>query len=232
MEPEISIDGNIEYHSTLNPAAWEDNKLKPEVRLQLMRIAKAFIDYLDVESFKLNDIVLTGSNANYNWTEHSDFDLHLITDYSELECDVIAEAFYRSKKLLWNQNHDITINGHDVELYVEDSNGTRVSEGVYSVLNDKWISEPEYSVPSINARSVKTKARRLATVIDYEVKNYDSYADLERLLDKLYDLRQAGLDDNGEFSTENLAFKILRNEGYLDKLRKALSRAMDDELSI
>lgn len=232
MEPNISLDGNVEYHSTLNPVAWDGNQLKPEIRLQLLKIAKAFINYLDVENFKLNDVVLVGSNANYNWTKHSDFDVHLITDYSDLECDVIAEAFYRSKKMLWNEHHEITIAGHDVELYVEDKDKSRASEGAYSILNDKWISEPEYKVPSIDTRSVKTKARQLATIIDYEIKNYETYNDLERLLDKLYTMRQAGLDDKGEFSTENLAFKILRNEGYFDRLRKALARAMDDELSV
>lgn len=227
----LDVTDNISYHKTLNPSAWNKDELKPEIRFKLLKIAKAFIDYLDVEDFKLRDIVLTGSNANYNWTKYSDFDVHVVTDYSALECDVLAEAFYRAKKQLWNDNHDIVVEGHDVELYVEDSEKPPVSEGVYSLLNDEWISKPEHNPPSINSSAVNYKAKTLAKVIDYEIRNYDTYQDLEKLLDKLYKLRQSGLDKHGEYSSENLAFKILRNQGYLDKLRKALSKAMDDSLS-
>lgn len=228
---DFSFETNIEYHNDLNPSTWVDGKLKPEVRLKLLQIAKMFIQFLDVENFELNDIVLTGSNANFNWTKYSDYDVHIVTNYSDLECDVFAEGFYRAKKQLWNDNHDIKLNGHDVEMYVEDSKTPPVSEGVYSILRDKWIHEPEYEPPSIETDSVVKKAKYISKIIKYAIKNYESSVDLEQLLDKIYDYRKSGLEDNGEYSMENLVFKILRNQGMVDMLRKSVTRALDDELN-
>jgi hypothetical protein len=45
-------------------------------------------------------------------------------------------------------------------------------------------------------------------------------------------MRQAGLDAGGEFSTENLAFKIIRNKKFLDKLYKTKNSKVDQELSL
>jgi hypothetical protein len=45
-------------------------------------------------------------------------------------------------------------------------------------------------------------------------------------------MRRAGLDSGGEFSVENLAFKVLRNMKYLDKLSKAYHQQQDDQLSL
>jgi hypothetical protein len=45
-------------------------------------------------------------------------------------------------------------------------------------------------------------------------------------------MRKAGLAKGGEFSVENLAFKVLRNLGYLDKILGALRNAEDDELTL
>jgi len=229
---DLSAKSNISYHSELNPAAWEGDKLKLEVRVKLLAIAKLFIKYLDIPNFETIDIVLTGSMANYNWTKYSDFDLHIITDYSNLECDDIAEEFYRAKKQLWNAAHDITINGHEVELYVEDSKTPPVSQGVYSVLNGKWINKPTYKIPSINDRVVTQKARILANIIDRTINSNTTVDELEKISNKIKQMRRSGLDKGGEFSIENLAFKILRNQGYIDKLRNAKNRIFDKELSI
>jgi len=45
-------------------------------------------------------------------------------------------------------------------------------------------------------------------------------------------MRGEGLAREGEFSVENLAFKVLRNMGYLDKIRQAAKDAEDDELTL
>jgi hypothetical protein len=45
-------------------------------------------------------------------------------------------------------------------------------------------------------------------------------------------MRQAGLDRGGEFSTENLAYKIIRNKKFLDKLYKTKNQRFDQELSL
>ena len=222
--------GNIAYHHTLNQDVWDGDELRVDVRYKLLEIAKRFIEYLEVPDFKLEDVILRGSLTNYNYTQYSDFDLHIVTDFSVLDCD-ITEAFYLAKKRIWNDEHDITIKGHEVELYVEDVDAKNVSEGTYSVLDARWLRIPEYRKPSIDDRAVSAKARDLMTQINRAVKA-GSVEDIQRLQDKIKAMRQAGLDAGGEFSTENLAFKIVRNKGYLDKLYKNKNQKFDQELSL
>jgi hypothetical protein len=229
---DLSTSANIGYHTELNPAAWNNDELKLEVRVKLLTIAKLFVKYLEIPNFQVNDVVLTGSMSNYNWTKYSDFDLHVITDYDALECDDIAEAFYRAKKQIWNDAHDITINGHEVELYIEDSATPPVSQGIYSILQGKWLSKPAYRKPSINDDAVTKRATVIAQIIDKTISDSPTPHDLEQLAGKIKHMRQSGLAKDGEFSTENLAFKILRNQGYIDKLHQAKNQAIDSQLSI
>jgi hypothetical protein len=122
------IKGNIAYHDRLNPEVWDGAELRVDVRYKLLEITKRFVEYLEVPNFKLSGVLLRGSLANYNYTPYSDFDLHLVTDYSILDCD-ITEQFYLAKKKIWNDEHDITIKGYEVELYVEDIGAKNVSAG-------------------------------------------------------------------------------------------------------
>ena len=222
--------GSIAYHDQLNPEVWKGRELRVDVRYKLLEIAKRFIEYLEVPNFKLEDVILRGSLVNYNYTQYSDFDLHIVTDFSTLDCD-ITEAFYLAKKKIWNDEHDITIKGHEVELYVEDKAAKNVSEGTYSVLDGKWLRTPKFNPPTINDRAVSAKARDLMTQINRAVKQ-GSIEDITRLQDKIRNMRQAGLDAGGEFSTENLAFKIIRNKKFLDKLYKTKNSKVDQELSL
>ena len=222
--------GSIAYHDTLNPEVWNGRELRIDVRYKLLEIAKRFIEYLEVPNFKLEDVILRGSLVNYNYTQYSDFDLHIVTDFSILDCD-ITEAFYLAKKKIWNDEHDITIKGHEVELYVEDRDAKNISEGTYSVLDARWLRTPEYRQPDIDDRAVSAKARDLMTQINRAVKQ-GNVEDITRLQDKIRSMRQAGLDASGEFSTENLAYKIIRNKKFLDKLYKTKNQRVDQELSL
>jgi len=222
--------GSIAYHDNLNPNVWNGDELRVDVRYKLLQIAKRFIEYLEVPNFKLEDIILRGSLVNYNYTQYSDFDLHIVTDFSTLDCD-ITEAFYLAKKKIWNDEHDITIKGHEVEIYVEDKDAKNTSEGTYSVLDARWLRTPKYQQPDIDDRAVSAKARDLMTQINRAVRA-GSVEDIQRLQDKIRNMRQAGLDAGGEFSTENLAFKIIRNKKFLDKLYKTKNSKVDQELSL
>jgi len=222
--------GSIAYHDELNPEVWKGRELRVDVRYKLLEIAKRFIEYLEVPKFKLEDVILRGSLVNYNYTQYSDFDLHIVTDFSTLDCD-ITEAFYMAKKKIWNDEHDITIRGYEVELYVEDKAAKNISEGTYSVLDARWLRVPKYRQPDIDDRAVNAKARDLMTQINRAVKQ-GSIEDITRLQDKIRLMRQAGLDRGGEFSTENLAYKIIRNKDYLDRLYKTKNSKVDQELSL
>ena len=226
------IPGNGAYNKTLAPEAWQGNELKPEVRYKLLNAAKMFVNSLEVPQFRLLDIVLTGSMANYNYTKFSDFDVHVVTQYADLDCEDLAETFYRAKKTVWNDAHDIIVRGHEVEMYVEDVDEPPVSAGVFSLLDNKWLKLPERKEPSIDDRAVNLKVADLTRRIDRVIHKADDPDDLRRVQDKLRKMRRAGLDQGGEFSVENLTYKILRNLGYLDKLSKALDDQIDQGLSL
>lgn len=232
MRAKDFVKNNVAYHQELNPVAWDNNAMVPEVRERLLEIAERFVHYLEIPNFKVEDVVLTGSMANYNWTKFSDFDIHVVTHYTDLQCDDLAEAFYRAKKKIWNDEHDITIYGYDTELYVEDIAEPPVSEGVYSILHDQWINTPNYNPPTINSAAVNAKVMDLKKQIDVAISTADDPEDLKRITDKIRKMRRAGLDSGGEFSVENLAFKVLRNMKYLDKLSKAYHQQQDDQLSL
>ena len=222
---------NVAYHSELNPVAWSYGQLRPEVREHLLKIAEVFEHYLEIPNFEVQDIVLTGSMANYNYTRYSDFDLHIVADYTDLQCDDFAEAFYQAKKKIWNDAHDITIRGHEVELYVEDIKRTAVSGGVYSIQENDWIKEPSYDPPVIDNTAVNLKVLDLVKRINSTIKERD-HLSMKSLMDKLRKMRRSGLDTEGEFGVENLAFKILRNQGYIDRLQHAEIDQQDHELSL
>ena len=230
--PENFLQGNVAYNSTLAPEAWKNGRLRREVRYKLLRAAKFFIDQLDVPGFSVYDVVLTGSMANFNYTKYSDFDVHVVTRYSELQCDDIAEAFYQAKKKIWNDNHDIIVRGHEVELYVEDIDQPPVAAGIYSLLDDSWIRQPEFSRPGIDNRAVNLKVEDLITQINATIRAADDPEDITRLFAKLRKMRQSGLDQGGEYSVENLSYKILRNLGYLDKMTQARQDQQDRDLSL
>ncbi len=226
------VKGNVAYNRLLSPVAWSGDELRLPVKVALLRAAKFFTDYLDIPNFRVIDVVLTGSMANYNYTKFSDFDLHVVTSYSDLDCDDLAEAFYRAKKSIWNDRHDITIGGHDVELYVEDVEQPPVSAGMYSLLQDQWIKKPEFNPPAIDDRAINLKVADLAKQIDVAVDRADDPADISRITDKLRRMRRSGLDTTGEFGVENLTYKILRNLGYLDKLETEFNKQQDQAISI
>jgi hypothetical protein len=59
--------------------------------------------------------------------------------------------------------------------------------------------------------------------------------DLEQLRvvkDKITKMRQAGLERAGEWSVENLVFKIVRNLGLIDKITDLTRELEDQELSL
>ena len=109
------------YNKTLNHELWLDGKiLKPEVRAALLKIARTF--FRDIElKVHIRDILFLGSSANYNWTPTSDIDLHLLVDFNDLR--MAPEAAKEYTKLIakkWNEEQEINIRGHKVEVYIQD----------------------------------------------------------------------------------------------------------------
>lgn len=219
----------IEQHETLNQKLWEGNDLRPEVHAKLLEIAKEFYEYLDVD-VEVQDLVISGSQANFNYSPYSDLDLHLIVNYGDVQCDLEVDELFDTKRKLWKEKHDINIRGIPVELYVEDSLKPAVSS-IYSLLNRKWIKKPNPQSVTYNKSLVVDEVKKWNEVIDHalKTKNLDV---MRKVKDMLKDFRQGGLDSGGEFSIENLTYKSLRNSGKISDLMKAIVDIHDRQLSI
>jgi hypothetical protein len=222
---ELSINP-ISINPELNPALWSDMRLLPEVRLQLLRIARHFADFLKVTRLNLVDITISGSNAGYNYNQFSDIDLHLVVKNA-----VDNEELFTAKKNQYNFTYDINLNGVPVELYVQDSNQVHHSTGIYSVLDNKWLSLPKRTHPEATPEQIKSKARNYAGIINQAMRS-QRLEKCEAAMEELRRLRKAGLEQGGEQSVENLAFKLLRARGQIDKLRKYINKLTSAELSL
>lgn len=218
-----------QYNDQLNPLIWDNNHLKTEVRYKLMATAMHFAKFLNVPKLNLRDITISGSNAAYGYSDSSDIDLHLVVDMP-VDKPELAEL-YTAKKNQYNFTFDITVKGIDVELYVQDVQQTHHSAGIYSILNDRWVSKPKHQPPNIEDREVKSKARNYSAKINAAMRANDLNKAKETMSD-IRRLRQAGLATGGEYSVENLAFKLLRSRGKIDKFMRFINKLQSAELSL
>jgi hypothetical protein len=226
-----SLADAVKFHNKLNPKLWgKDEHLLPEVRNKLLEIAEEFKEYLGVSDLNIVDITISGSNAAFSYTPHSDIDLHLVVQKPTGSNEVYQELF-NAKKYAFNDMHDIRIHGADVELYVQDAESSPVSLGEYSIKNGDWIQIPKKKRAKIDQSVVRHKYEDLVARIDSALKSNDA-DHIAALLTKIKTMRQTGLDQHGEFGPENLAFKILRKQGYIQKLYDAQAAARDRELSL
>lgn len=240
VEPDDVDVTSIKISDELNPIFWEkqddEYKLKPEIRKTLLLNAKYFIDFCDLNGFKFNDITLTGSMANYNYSSYSDADVHIIFDYSQISDDEeFVSDYFKLKKDIWNNRLPIKIFEHDVEMYIQDADEKHTSTGVYSIYHDKWLIKPVKKIVNIDIDKIKEKSSYFMNEIDRltEFKDINNFMKKFNILkEKLKKYRMRGLATGGEFSTENLVFKLLRNSGYLDKLHEQKKKILTNELSI
>jgi hypothetical protein len=212
-----------------------------------LTIARDFISKFEIAAFQIEDVIMTGSLANYNWDEnHSDVDLHILVDFEDINDDTeLVKEFFNAVKDRWNKTHTgIRIYGYPVEVYVQDVNEKHTSTGVYSVLYDEWIVEPaiEKLKGDVDEDDVQTAVADFMNEIDdleetllltldgIGDKNLETiYDDAEALHDRIKDTRKSSLGSSTtEISTGNLIFKSLRRNGYLEKLNDIRTKIYDE----
>ena len=219
----------VRFHRRLNPRIWgRDEHLLPEVRDKLLAIADDFQEFLGVEDLNVEDITISGSNAAYSYTKNSDIDLHLVVAMPD---NPVYQELFNAKKYQYNDEHNIKIGGADVELYVQPADQPHISQGIYSVKNSDWISIPQRKRARIDDACVRDKVADLDARIHDAVRSGNE-SKISVLADKIKAMRQAGLEQQGEFGCENLAFKMLRNSGCIKLLWDARRAAQDRELSL
>lgn len=217
----------VTVNRQLNPKLWIDGVLNPEVAAKLMDIAEAFEKFIGID-IEVVDYTITGSNANYTWTEYSDLDLHLIIPGTPTDAQ---RELFSAKKALWSEQHDITIKGLPVECYVQGKDEPHHSTGVYSLQSDTWLVEPKKIKPRVDDAAIEAKKDAILAQIEQALLSKD-IDKLRTVKDKITQMRKAGLARAGEWSVENLVFKILRNLGLIDEITEKIRELEDQELSL
>ena len=223
---EINLSSFIPKDS-LNSMIWNNGKLNYRVRLKLIDIAYDFMEDSKLNTDLISDIIITGSLANYNWSKYSDIDLHIIIDLKKISDDIdLSKEYVDSKKKIWNDTHtNLSIYGFPVEIYIQDESEKHTSSGVYSILRNKWLIKPSKEHPYIDKEKIKQKSASLINRIDnlyLELSRHGNNAKIGEEANKLYKkikkMRKSGLETGGEFSVENIVFKVLRRTEYISKL--------------
>lgn len=228
--------------SSLHPKFWKNSKLSSKVRKNLLQLAQDFLAFVKIKKLKIVDIVLTGSLANYNYNEKSDVDVHIILDLTRFDKhENFIDEYLQSKKLLWNQDHNVMVHGFPVEVYPENKNKTDNTSGSYSILRDKWLRHPKENKTEYDETKLNEKYVNIISYVDKIERlslssNFYNYKHIIKKIDdfkdKLRDNRYTGLKSDGQNSLYNILYKKLRNEGILKKLGDIKKKVYDKSLSV
>ena len=231
---EESTQLTLQYHEELNKDLWENNKIKKEVRSKLLQIANVWSKFAKIPHDAIEDIILVGGNANFNYTPFSDIDLHILIDKTKIaNCPEILDEYLKDKKQLWSHLHDIKIYDHDVEIYAQDiTEQIPANQGSYSLIKDSWINEPSKQEVNLNDPEIFIKVKDFIQNIENLINSNAEDEAFDKLKKKFRSMRSAGLKKAGEFSVENLVFKELRNLGYFDKMNEYVRSKQDEKLSL
>jgi len=224
------------YNKTLNTKFWFNEEFSKTIREKLLNIAFDFIESSKVDPELITDIQLTGSLANYNYTKYSDLDVHILLDFTLINDDkALVKSALDGKRFIWNLRHDIIIRDHEVELYFQDDNEPHIASGLFSILKNEWLITPVYDPPNVDMSDVDRKAGSIRDHIEkleHEVSINNDPNDAKQLHEygvklkrKISNMRQSGLERDGEFAIENLAFKALRNDESIGTLIDTISKA-------
>lgn len=222
----------FQVNDTLNPKIWNitTKELLPEVKDKIVEVVSYFEDYCDVP-INIVDIQVVGSNASYNYTATSDLDVHIIANFESVTQEtILLQKVYDAKKSKFNSQYDITVHGVEIEIYVEDVKSGITSNGIYSVLDNKWVKEPK-PLNTITKHNIQPEFEKWQQVIAKALasQNYDT---INNCINTIYLIRHNSIATDGEYGKGNELFKRIRSEGYLDKLKDALDVAVSNQLSL
>lgn len=235
---DIKLLKSLEPSENMSEVLWQDMRLREEAEDLLLQVANDFLSSLDLD-VPMKNLYIVGSMASLNYSEFSDIDLHIVLDFGDISSDkdLLRKYFYLAKSK-WNRTRKVMIGGHDVEIYVEDLNDERLPTATYSVMRKEWINQPSMEGLEIDYQGVTKKVTEKMSEVDeleslYEDGEYKEAYEFGTLLrQKIKRFRQAGLDKRGEYSNENLAFKLLRRSGALDRINDYVKSSYAEMVSI
>lgn len=220
------------YNTILNPNIWiDENTINPEIRAALLKIANDFYTDLELKA-PIVDVLLLGSSANYNWSDKSDIDLHIVVDFNKISPDIeIVKKFVDFARSKWNSNHNIKIKGHNIEVYIQDASINHRSTGIFSLLKNAWVKKPNKLIIKLDNNLIQNKFTQYVYKINDAVKS-NNIDKLKNVSKDIYDMREVGLSTYGEFSTENIVFKLLRSKNYIELIKNKIRDIYDNQMSI
>jgi hypothetical protein len=214
---------DVQARNTLHPDLWQEGKLDPLVRERLLKMAELFLLDTGFGNLDVKEIVFAGSMAGYLYHSQSDIDVHVSVDGSPITTDLkLLFQLFNARSDDWNGDYELRVRDHEVELFILDYRSPEGSDGVYSLREDRWIKEPKPPTNNVGRDVVladvtryagefeSLRARFKANPQNFDCREFKLY---RRTL-KDYRAKQ-GFQKSGEHSVGNLAYKALRNGGYL-----------------
>jgi|3_EtaG_2_1085321.scaffolds.fasta_scaffold00807_1 predicted nucleotidyltransferase len=212
----------------LHPGLWDGDLLKPDIRQKLLKITMDFKNYLEIlKDEDIIDIRLTGSLTNYNYSEHSDIDVLIVADFNKLGHDRrMLETYFRKKKMAWIQSSDIKVEGFEVEVGVDNVDGSvggtrsmRVNyRGHYSLTTNQWITRPEQFDGLIDKEDVYRRVQNITKRLRQLVEKKASKEEFRKLFVEASKTRRSGMKDEGVWSSRNIAWKVLKRSGVIKEI--------------
>jgi Mg2+ and Co2+ transporter CorA len=139
----------------------------------------------------------------------------------------------------WNADHDITVKGYDVELYIQERKEPHHSTGVYSLTKDKWLKKPVKDIVELNRPHIEEKYKKIVDIVSDIEDKFTEGGDMQTVVDRikrlkrrLRKMRKNGLETGGEFSTENVVYKLLRRQNIMKTLSDIENQAYDTLMTL
>ena len=241
FEQEIDV-SQLKIKDKLSPTFWHRGQLPDDVVEKLLEIAEDFYSSLEdsiPSAPEIEDVTFTGSLASYNYHAGSDIDLHILVDLSNIgESKEILSQLFAMKRIQWNRIHDIMILGHEVEIYIQDTAEDHQANGIFSVKNKEWVEMPVKERVEIDFEGAKKKHESISLEISELFQIFKSrdfkkvHNHANKLKEKIKNMRKSGLVDEGIYSVENLAFKMLRMNEDLERLTSLQHLSYDKMMSM
>lgn len=228
----MRLNEEITIHDTLNPKLFDlnANKLLPKVREKIIAVVQEFEEFIEVP-IEICDIQLVGSNCSFNWHDGSDVDVCIVANFEIIGTNTdVLQSYYWVEKTRFNDKYDIKINGHEVELYVQDIKSSVASNGIYSVCDDAWVKEPK-PITSVKNFDNSEALSKWQEKINQVLKDKDA-KEIQGVINMLLLMRHNSIVVDGEFGKGNQLYKEIRNLGLIDKLKDALDKTKSKELSL
>jgi predicted nucleotidyltransferase len=218
---------------SLNDKIWgKDNILIPIVREKLLILAHKVVDEVATD-ISIENIYFTGSLASYKWTAASDIDVHIIVKVMENHTNKTLTEYFDLICKLFNIHHNIFIKGYKVEMNIKEKEVFHKDKAVYDLVKNEWVTEPNPETRSLNDPEVIKLANEIEKKIDKLIRSKGCAEEAKLLKKEIKSVRTEGLQsDEGEYSIGNLAFKKLRNSGYIAKIFNYYNEIEDAALSL